>query len=231
MSKALPWAIHYHRWVYQQVEPYLGRRILDIGGGTGNHVSFLLERERLVVVDAAEDCLAVLTATYGAQPNLRVVRGDICDPAVVTIGLEERIDSITCFNVLEHIAEDRAALHSMRTILAPRRGRLLLLVPALKALQGTMDDTAGHYRRYDKAGLRELLADCGFLVQDIFYMNAFGAIGWFLNSRVLKQRNLSADTVSVQILLFDRLIVPIISRVERWVRPAFGQSLIAIAQA
>ena len=231
MSKALPQAVNYHRWVYDQFEPYLGRRLLDVGGGTGNHTELLLNSQRLVIVDAAKECLEALQKRHGKQPHVRIVHGDINDPQVQAIGIEERIDSITCFNVLEHIEDDLGALKSMQSILTPSRGRLLLFVPALHLLKGTLDDAAGHYRRYNKSELRNLFSECGFTVITMFYMNAFGALGWFINGRILKQTNLSADSVSKQIIAYDRMVVPVISRLERLIRPAIGQSLIAVGQA
>ena len=41
----------YRRWMFENVEQYLGQRILEVGGGIGNFTEFLLARELVVTVD------------------------------------------------------------------------------------------------------------------------------------------------------------------------------------
>ena len=56
------------------------------------------------------------------------------------------------------------------------------------------------------------------------YLNLPGFFGWWLNARVLKREEQSER----QIEIFDRLIVPAISRLEAVLPPPFGQSLFAV---
>lgn len=75
-----------------------------------------------------------------------------------------RFDALCAFDVLEHIEDDRGALASWRGWLKPG-GTLLLSVPARMALWTAGDEWAGHFRRYERAGLLHLLAGCGFSVE------------------------------------------------------------------
>ena len=52
-------------------------------------------------------------------------------------------------NVLEHIEDDAATLQDFAQVLQPG-GHLVLLVPAMKALYGTLDEHLHHFRRYDR---------------------------------------------------------------------------------
>ena len=63
----------------------------------------------------------------------------------------ERIDSIVCMNVLEHIKEDRDTLVDFASVLDPG-GRMVLLVPSMPSLYGTLDEL-------DEGGLIEELND------------------------------------------------------------------------
>lgn len=112
----------------------------------------------------------------------------------------------------------------MRHILAPG-GRLLLLVPALSCLYGTIDRNLGHFRRYEKSRLATLLKRSGFFVETLRYSNALGTVGWYVNGRLLRRRELS----NWQVILFDRF-VPLLEAVERRVRPGIGMSLLAVAR-
>ena len=119
---------------------------------------------------------------------------------------------------------DGGSLVAIRGMLAPA-GRLVLLVPALPALYGTMDRALGHHRRYTRAGLASLLERAGFTVAHIEYFNLAGVPGWWFAGRVLKREMIPAGSLK----LYDAL-VPLF-RLERLLPWRVGQSLIAIGQA
>jgi hypothetical protein len=88
-----------------------------------------------------------------------------------------------------------------------------------------MDSSIGHYRRYDKAMMRERLAQAGFEVERLRYLNALGTVGWLVNGRVLRQ----TVPPSGQLKLFNR-VMPLVTWVESRVEPPFGLSLLAIGR-
>ncbi len=73
-------------------------------------------------------------------------------------------DVVCAFEVLEHIEDDRAALAAWGRWLRPG-GRLLLSVPAHQRRWTAGDEWAGHYRRYERAQLMDLLSGAGFEVE------------------------------------------------------------------
>lgn len=76
----------------------------------------------------------------------------------------ERFDTLCSFEVLEHIDDDQGALSQWRSWLKPG-GILLLSVPAKMRLWTAGDEWAGHFRRYEKDALLQLLDRVGFSVQ------------------------------------------------------------------
>ena len=90
-------------------------------------------------------------------------------------------------NVLEHIEDDASTLKDFAQVLPPG-GRLVLLVPALKALYGTLDEHLHHFRRYAQDELRAKVAAAGFEIDTLRFLNRPAVPGWWLNSRVLKRR-------------------------------------------
>ncbi len=227
MSSALPLAVEYHRWFYDLSQPYLRKRILDIGSGVGNHLPFFNGRD-LICLDASPTSVRKLKQQFGG-PGREFIVGDICDSKVIDELAPKQIDTATCFNVLEHIEDHESALKNMRRILEPSGGNLILVVPAHEFLYGAMDHLAGHFRRFNKRQLSALLEDCGFRVVRSRYMNAVGAVGWFFNGRVFKPKHLSTRSLNTQLVLFSRLMVPGIRLVESVMAPPFGQSLLAVA--
>ena len=100
----------------------------------------------------------------------------------------------------------------------------MLLVPALKSLYGSLDEHLRHFRRYEKPELLEKLQKAGFAVEDCRFLNRLGAIGWWINGRLLKRRVLPRG----QLAAF-KLLMPFLKREEKNPPPA-GMSLLAIAR-
>jgi SAM-dependent methyltransferase len=230
MSPAMAAARNYYSWIAAQFQPVLGRRVLDIGGGHGAHLDHVVGAGRFVLsVDVSDDCVREMAQRFEGR-GFAALCGDIGDPALVDRLAAEAFDTIVCVNVLEHIEDDAAAVLAMARILAGTGGRLFLLVPAHPLLYGTPDVLAGHFRRYRRRDLQRLLESAGFRDVRARFFNGFGAVPYFLNSRILRPATLGGP-VDAQIVLFDRYFVPILRRLESRVRVPFGQSLIAVAHA
>jgi len=218
----------YNRWIFEELSPFAGSHVLEAGCGIGNMTAYFLDRELLVAIDRLPASVQLTAKRYQSFPNVQVMRGDISDPQLPEQLASWSFDTALCVNVLEHVEDDLQALRHLWRVLQPA-GRLLLLVPAGRYLYGTLDRALGHYRRYDRRQLAALVQMAGFQTLALHYMNLAGIPGWWLNSRVLKQRLLPEG----QLRWFDRL-APIFIRSERllrrvWDVPA-GQSLVCIAQ-
>ena len=212
----------YNAWMFARLAPWVGRRVLEIGSGIGNLSAFMVDRERLVLTDTAADYLDRLRARFAGHPNVGVARLYLPDDDAALRG--ERFDTIICLNVLEHVKNDRASLARIRQLLAPG-GRLVLLVPALRALYGTLDQALGHYRRYTRAEIAEKFRAAALTLRHIEFFNMAGIPGWWFTGRVLRRRLIPAGSLK----LYDAL-VPLF-RLERFLPWRIGQSLIAIGEA
>jgi XTP/dITP diphosphohydrolase len=93
------------------------------------------------------------------------------------------------------------------------------------SLYTDFDRRIGHHRRYRLAPLRSQLRAAGLEPIDLRYVNAVGAVAWWVFARQLRRNPTSPRSAS----LFDRLAVPVVRRVESRVRLPFGQSLFAVA--
>jgi SAM-dependent methyltransferase len=220
---ALVEAQNYYRWVIGRFAPFIGNRVIEIGAGMGTFSRSLLTHttvSELIMVEPGENLFPLLQKRFAGEPRVTIIHGYFqdLDPSVSA-------DSVVLVNVLEHVAEDAALLNDVHEVLTPD-GTLLLLVPALSLIYGSLDVAFGHYRRYSKPSLADKLQEAGFQILSLSYFNLPGILGWFLTGRVLRRRTLKPRHVR----LYDRWIVPWLSRLEgRWA-PPFGQSLIAIAR-
>ena len=212
----------YSAWQYRAVAPYLGQRVMEIGSGIGNISEFFLGRERVLLTDVGENYLSILKQRFSSKPEVRIGPFDL-DTGKPSYQ-DEKIDSIVCMNVLEHIKNNARALQYLKDTLVPG-GRLALLVPAHQAAYGTLDEALGHFRRYSKKELSEKIQAAGFTLEKIFFFNRIALFGWWLNGRVLKKKILPSG----QLGLFGKL-VPVIEKIDPVLPFPFGISLIAIAK-
>jgi nucleoside-diphosphate-sugar epimerase len=105
------------------------------------------------------------------------------------------------------------------------KGKVVILVPALKMLYNTLDKELGHFRRYNRAELIQKLIRNGFNICHLRYFNLFGILGWFLNGTLLHRRLLSGK----QVRIFNKM-VPVFIEIEKIVPTFAGQSLIAVGE-
>jgi SAM-dependent methyltransferase len=131
--------------------------VFDIGGGNG----FVAR----AMQDAGFDVVLVEPGATGARnAQRRGIRSVVCASLAEAGFVVASFPAVGLFDVVEHIDDDRGFLEMIRNHLSPQ-GRVYMTVPAYPALWSHEDRDAGHYRRYRKAGLKELLRKAGFAVE------------------------------------------------------------------
>lgn len=215
-------AANYNRWIFDQIAPYIGRRILDVGCAIGNITQFYADRDVIVGVDVVPEELAVARERF-ADKHFEAHHMDVSSPALLQFR-DRKLDTAICLNVLEHVEDDVHALRNMRDTLEPG-SHICLLVPCNKWLYGPMDAIDHHYRRYTTRELNAKLAEANLSVVHQHYFNLLGIAAWFVTNRVFR-RSLAAPS---QYSLYDAL-VPVLSAIERLVPPPNGLSIVTICK-
>lgn len=220
--EALAEADNYYRWIVRQFRPWLGPHTVEVGAGLGTFAQRLLETpatERVTLFEPDPGLAAALGERFGQRSDV-AVRPTTFDPAA----LDTPADAIVLVNVLEHIDDDGAFAREAWEALRPG-GTLALFVPAMPFLYGSLDRAFEHHRRYTRASMRALLLEAGYEVRRLRYMNLPGVLSWFLAGRILGMRTIRPASMRV----YDRLVIPWVARVERWIAPPIGQNLLAVA--
>jgi len=173
----------YLRWLSQKVRPYVGDEVLEMFAGIGNITGRLMGR-RLVYIAAERYPLHVhaLRNRFLRTPNVVVKHIDPEEP----LGwgdLKNSVDTVLCVNVLENVHDPAAVLARFAETLKPG-GRILVLVPNLPHLFGSLDQQLGHKCRFTSDSLARLLAAHGFSVERIDSFNKAAVLPWWVYSKV-----------------------------------------------
>jgi ubiquinone/menaquinone biosynthesis C-methylase UbiE len=219
---------NYNRWIFESFRDFLGNCILEVGSGIGNITGYIAEdtERQVILVDIMDEFTSVLKSKYSSNKNVKIFKCDVLDKEFINLVSDFRIDTVLCINVLEHLWDDLKALRQMKKVM--RSGaQLIILAPAFKFLYSRWDKAIGHYKRYTRKELMQLLDSAGFKVKKAYYMNFIGFFGWLINAKILNFSPGSSKSIIRQAVLFDRY-VNILSRMEHAFHPPFGLSVFAV---
>jgi SAM-dependent methyltransferase len=223
--ETLAGATNYYAWLARLLSPHVGRHVVEIGAGVGTLAAAVLATNpaaSLTLFEPASNNLPTLTRRFANEPRVRIVPGFYEPPRDDA----RPVDTVLVINVLEHVDDCRALLAAVHETLRPG-GRLAIIVPAGGAmLYGSLDKAFDHHQRFTSTTLRALVEESGYLVHELRFLNALGVIPWFLMGRVMHMRNLPRFAVR----LYDRVAIPVLSRLERVWSPPYGQSLFVVAE-
>ena len=216
-------AENYNKWILDCFYPYISGNVIEVGAGQGTMSQLIAKQcENLVAIEPDENNCRIICDKIENFKHAEAFRGFLSD-----LPEDKKIaNNIVYINVLEHIEDEVAELTMAKQLLSASKGHLLIFVPAIQALYGAVDRQVGHYRRYSKKHLVDLLENkLDMKIVKIKYFDIVGVIPWYVLSCVLKLTGQNPTTVK----LYDKLIVPVMSRLEKYLPIPVGKNIYAIA--
>ena len=218
----------FNEWMYKTIAPYCSGNILEIGSGIGNISAFFIrEGYSMTLSDLRSHYFDELNQKFGSYPNLeKTIILDLVDKNFREkfSGYEGYFDTIFALNVVEHIEDDSQAIGNCRFMLKPG-GKIIVLVPAYQELYNQFDTNLGHFRRYTKKSLQEVIARNGFEIVHTQYFNLAGILGWFFSGKILRKQTIPEG----QMGLYNAL-VPVFKIADRLILNKAGLSVIAVGK-
>jgi len=207
----------YNDWIMSQLLPHLGRTVLEVGCGSGNFTELMAQAvDYIHAVDADPAFVAQAASRTSRFKNVSVELGD-----AAAIDSDRQFDSIVMLDVLEHLEDDLGILRRLRSRLR-EGGTIIVKVPAIPGIYNRMDKAVGHFRRYNRARLLNVMQSAGYDDLKIWGFNLVGAFGWWVTGSLLGK-----TVPSKEISLFNSL-VPVFRKLEGVMRPTIGLSLFAV---
>lgn len=153
--------------IRKPIQDYLkdarGQVIVDVGCGTGAYVSALNFQKNFVY-----GCDLAMASLRKAK---RLNTTNICffqDSIYELPFKDNKLDTVICLDVLEHLEDDKRALDEIFRVLS-KSGYLIVRVPNRRWSE-RHKEAYGHLRHYTQEGLRDLLAKSGFVIVRTFHM-------------------------------------------------------------
>jgi protein-L-isoaspartate O-methyltransferase len=206
-------AVYYHNDVFGSkilvriLRAHLQGNVLEVGAGAGYITSELaLRAQRVVAIEPTSELHEQLSERTALLPNVSVVNGTLRDYVAQadSPGPVPLFDAIVYINVLEHIEADAEELALAKELLHPG-GSVLIVVPAHQWLYARVDQLTGHFRRYSKRSLCNIIASSGLEVRELKYFDAVGLFPYLVLYRWLR----STSTSGANAALYSRVIMPI----------------------
>lgn len=221
-------AHRFNEWMYDNIKPWLKGDILEIGSGIGNISQFAVrDFPSVSLSDYDSAYVSVLQGKFAGHSSIRGFYSiDLQHEKFEETYLEhrQRYDSIFLLNVIEHLADDQAAVKHCAWMLKPG-GNLILLAPAYNWLFCRMDKELGHFRRYTTKTLSRVVESASDIqVAHRTYFNAIGMAGWLIMGKWLNQATLRKNEMTA----FNR-IVPIARLTDNILARSIGLSTIVVA--
>jgi SAM-dependent methyltransferase len=227
--EAMAFAVNYHKWILEFFQPYLGRRVVEVGAGTGSFSELILAHqiESLSLLEPSKAMYEVLCRYVGRfGTSARLVTYNLTFRHIADqLKSVQKPDSVIYVNVLEHIDDDEGELKTIYDTL-DQGGKLFIFVPALPWLYTRFDEQLGHFRRYTKAELEEKCRDAGFRILTSAYFDLIGVAPWWVKYKLLRSGTMEPRAV----WLYDKYVVPCAKLLESAIKPPLGKNVILVAE-
>lgn len=166
------------RWLRPRIRP--GQLLVNVGCGGGEYNATARELGlRVVACEPDPSAFALAERAASAEIDVR------CCGLLDLVGHVPPAEVLVMHDVLEHIADDAAAVDAVRHMLQPG-GIAIVSVPAYQWLFGAHDVELGHYRRYTRRRLTALFEDSFAIEASRYYGAAMIPVAlWF--SRITKR--------------------------------------------
>ncbi|MDC3237172.1 class I SAM-dependent methyltransferase [bacterium] len=208
--------------------------VLDVGGGNG----FVTKR----ILDEGFDAALLEPGETGALNGKvsRHIPEVICSPLEDAGFPPSSLSAVGCFDVIEHIESDHAFLMSVHGLLKSG-GILYVTVPAHQWLWSLSDDTAGHYRRYNKNMVGDLLTSKFEILYFTYFFRVitlpifiFRTLPFRLHpsrkKKVLSSESEHGTTGGATVAVFKHFLRKELAAIQRGKSRQFGSSCLFVAR-
>lgn len=164
------------------------KNFLEIGFGSGDMISSLSPYfDQGEGIDTSDEAVMAISPNVNS-PKIKFRNSDFLQRTE-----QGKYQMILALEVLEHIKDDFRAFRQINNLL-DKNGKFIMSVPAHQSKWSILDEWAGHYRRYEKKELIDLINRSGFEIIK-FYNYGFPLLNmlWFIRKKIIKKNQIKSS--------------------------------------
>jgi len=181
-------AKNYNHYIFKWIMHDDYKKILDFGAGNGEYCN-KIESHKINAVEVDKEL----------KEQLKCYSYDSINEII-----DKKFDLIYTLNVLEHIKDDAIIIKTLSNLLE-NNGIIKILVPAKMELYSKMDSKVGHYRRYEKEELEDLLKNCKLEIVNCQYFDFLGYFATLLYKYIDNSGKINPRSLKI----YDKFIFPL----------------------
>jgi len=219
---------NYRRYQFNLIRKYIGSKILEIGSGDRSFTDQILENVKhnytLLSIEPSEVLYNLALDKNYYPDNFKFISKDLFE---MNLNYHNTFDTVLLIHVLEHIEQDRAAIDHIHPLLMDG-GHLLIEVPAYQYLYSEHDKSLGHYRRYNKKSLKNIIDFNKYQLIKIWHQDPIGILGslYFFKFRKTKLKSPNGDALlKNQGRIYNNYIIPFEQFIEKFIKFPIGLNL------
>ncbi len=224
---------NYRDYQYDLIGEHIGKSVFEVGTGdrafTEQIVKHRPDLDRLFSIEPSTVLWEMGQKRDYFPDFVEFGNLNLFDVTPEQIG---KFDTAVFIHVLEHIEQDRAALDHTHSFLEDG-GKVLIEVPALPFLYSGHDEMLGHFRRYTKKMLRDIVDPNKYNIKKLWYQDPIGVFGsyYFFKLKKIKLKSDDGrDLAKNQGGIYDKYIIPFEKKMEKYITFPFGLSVSAVLE-
>lgn len=206
------------------VRPHMGQRILEVGAGTGSTTVALKNSNFARWVSTEPDASLCLKIEEKKNLGLISSKVEVVSCTIKNLPITGRFDTALYIDVLEHIEEDGGELAAVAELL-DEGGKVIIVSPAYDFLYSPFDKKIGHFRRYNKKSINEIVPSC-LKMKELKYLDSIGFFASLANKILLR----TSDPTQSQIAFWDRYMIPLSRAIDPVICYSAGKSIMAVME-
>jgi SAM-dependent methyltransferase len=213
-KNALNWRNYWSTFIH----PHVRGKVLEVGSGIGTVTEHLKTSNYSTWICLEPDFSLIPKSNEWPDGNVHQVCGTSKNMKKIPY-----FDTALFIDVIEHISDDADEIKRICETVKIG-GSVIILAPAFNHIYSKFDKSVGHYRRYSKRSLIDILPK-NLVVKEINYVDSIGYFVSVINRFISKNSIPSFFHIS----FWDRVLIPISKIVDKVINYSFGKTVILVA--
>jgi 2-polyprenyl-3-methyl-5-hydroxy-6-metoxy-1,4-benzoquinol methylase len=162
-----------YRWIFENIRPYIQGRVIEIGSGSGNIATIMVENKIPIHLnDTEEHHINMLQNKFNGSSLIRSINK--VDFKKTNFENEYRrlaktFNTVLSLNITEHNPLSQLAITNMKLVLVDR-GILIMMAPAYTAIYNGLEVDLNDWKEYNYLSIKQILGN-GFEILRLRYLN------------------------------------------------------------